>query len=204
MNSQSPHDQRLKKGAKTRQAIVDAAAELFRRQGYDGTSISNIISQSRQPRGSLYFHFPNGKNEIAHEALTKSADDLGEMLEAVFAASATLPEAVEAICAGFAAQLEASDFQDGCPVSPFATSVDAEQANLRGACGNAYDDWLAATEVALEKYGFEKSRRSGLALVLLSAIEGALLLAKASGTTRALDELPSGLAPLMVPTSPSS
>ncbi|MEP0069773.1 TetR/AcrR family transcriptional regulator [Pyruvatibacter sp.] len=204
MSDQSTQDQRLKKGAKTRRAIVDAAAELFRRQGYAGTSISNIISQSRQPRGSLYFHFPDGKNEIAHEALTQSADELGDMLEAVFAQSATLPDAVEAICAGFAAQLKASDFQDGCPVSPFATSVDPEQANLRTACGDTYEGWLARTELALEKYGFEKSRRSGLALVLLSAIEGALLLAKASGTTRALDQLPTALAPLLNPASSSS
>jgi len=190
-------DQRLAKGAKTRQAIVDAAAELFRRQGYAGTSISNIIAQSRQPRGSLYFHFPDGKQEIAHEALTQSADELGDLLEAVFAQSATLPDAIEAICAGFAAQLKASDFQDGCPVSPFATSMDAEQSSLRSACGAAYDNWLAMTETGLEKYGIDPSRRTGLALVLLSSIEGALLLAKAGASTRALDELPAALAPLI-------
>jgi len=60
------------KGERTRKKLVDATAALLRRQGYHATGLSDIVAESGAPRGSLYFHFPGGKDELARAALLAS------------------------------------------------------------------------------------------------------------------------------------
>ena len=65
----------------TRERIIRVAAELFRRQGYDGTGLNQILDESGAPRGSLYFHFPGGKQQLAVEAVVASGAMLGKGME---------------------------------------------------------------------------------------------------------------------------
>src|SRR5260221_4936734 len=51
-----------------------AAARLFRQQGYHGTALHDILAPGGSPRGSLYFHFPKGKQPICEAALTLAVE----------------------------------------------------------------------------------------------------------------------------------
>jgi TetR/AcrR family transcriptional repressor of lmrAB and yxaGH operons len=57
---------------KHRGPIVDAAVRLFRRQGYAGTGLNDIVDTSGAPKGSLYHYFPDGKASIAVAAVEEA------------------------------------------------------------------------------------------------------------------------------------
>lgn len=190
-------DQRRSKGAKTREKVLESAAQLLQQQGYAATSINQIISKSGQPKGSLYFHFPGGKQEIAAAAAVRSSDLILVLINEVFVTSATLREVIEQIAKAYSDQLRASDYRDGCPISPLATSGMGEVPMLQQSCASAFDDWLAAIEAGLRKRGVANSKCSALASLILSSIEGAILLSQARRNTDALDSLPGSLAPLL-------
>lgn len=190
-------DQRLTKGGRTRERVLETAAQLFQCQGYAATGINQIVAASGQPKGSLYFHFPGGKQEIAAEAARQSADTVSELIEAVFAASPTPVEALTTICTAFANQLRATDYQQGCPLTPLATSITPGSDTLQEVCARAYDDWMVRLRAGLEGYGVPTAAAGSLASLLLSAIEGAILLSRTARNTDALDQLPQSLLPLL-------
>lgn len=192
-------DERKTKGAQTREKILKTAALLFQRQGYAATGINQIIAESGQPKGSLYFHFPKGKQEIAKAAAIESSRKVSTQLADVFANTKTPLEATTVICMAFANQLATSGYQDGCPISPLATSASAEATSLRDACTDAYESWLSLIEVGLEGHGVEASQSRSYASLILSSVEGAILLSQARRNTEALDMLPASLAPLFAP-----
>ncbi len=184
------------KGTKTRLAVLEGAARLFQRQGYAATSMNQIVSESGQPKGSLYFHFPGGKLEIAAAAALESSKTVAAQIEAVFTHATSPDEATTIICAAFANQLKASDYLEGCPISPLATSAGEEASSLRKLCADAYNDWLGTIAMGLQDYGITNERSAALASLILSSVEGAILLSQARHNTRALDLLPASLAPL--------
>lgn len=59
----------MKKKQDTKEIILQCATRLFQRQGYNGTGLNQIIEESGAPKGSIYYHFPNGKEEIAVESI---------------------------------------------------------------------------------------------------------------------------------------
>jgi len=192
------------KGAITRDNILTKAALLFQQQGYAATSISQIIEASEQPKGSLYFHFPGGKQEIAIVAAVQSSAFIVGLIEEIFNSSANANEAITAVCTGFSSQLAASDYRNGCPISPMATSGEKDVDALRKSCADAYNSWLAAIEVGLKRFGINNAQCAPLASLVLSSVEGAILLSQARKNIEALDALPRSLAPLFATTGKSN
>jgi AcrR family transcriptional regulator len=56
----------------TRDRIVTATAELFRRQGYNGTGLKQVTQAAGAPVGSVYHFFPGGKDELAETVILTS------------------------------------------------------------------------------------------------------------------------------------
>src|SRR5690348_16269508 len=110
----------------TRQRMLDTAADLFHTQGYHATGLTELTTAGGAPMGSLYFHFPGGKEQLAAEAVRLSGERTGALLEAVLKdapdALAAIDRAVEAL----AAFLTESDFQRGCPLASLALDAAAE------------------------------------------------------------------------------
>src|SRR5712671_4072545 len=97
-----------------------AAVKLFRQQGYHGTSLHDILAAAGSPRGSLYFHFPKGKEEIGAAALSIT----GEAARQAIAHAAETSESAEMfvirVARGMASDLEKSGFKEGCPIATTA------------------------------------------------------------------------------------
>jgi AcrR family transcriptional regulator len=165
--------------------MIESAAVLFRERGVEGTSFTDVLEHSGAPRGSIYHHFPGGKAQLAEET-TRFA---GEFITAGLAAALETEDPVAAV-RGFAiayrAVLRRSDFGSGCPVVAAALEGDRSPA-ARDAAGQAFRSWQELLADALERRGIERPRAASLATLVVSAVEGAIVLARAERSTAPLE-----------------
>lgn len=182
------------KGDATKARLVATALATFHAQGYRGTGVAQIIAESGSPRGSLYFHFPGGKEEIAAAAIEQARDEIGAGIDLAFAAAADPVGALRLIVDGFARELEASGYARGCPVTTVALETDSDTPRLAVSCTKAYADWQSRICNHLLAAGLPASRAPRLAVFALSAIEGALILARAARSPAPLEDAISELA----------
>jgi TetR/AcrR family transcriptional repressor of lmrAB and yxaGH operons len=166
------------KGERTRRRLVDAAGSLLRRRGYHGVGLGEILKEARAPRGSLYFHFPGGKEELAALAVDAEGARWRVRVNEVVSASDGLAAAVVAVGELFASELEQSDFADGCPAATVALEVASESTLLRERCSALYAGWESLIADQLIAAGASESTAGSVARFALCAFEGALLIAR--------------------------
>ena len=164
---------------KTRKQLVASTVELLRRQGAYGTGLHDVLDHSGAPRGSLYFHFPGGKEELVREALQEAADVVDRALEKSLDRHRNVAEAMADFLTRYGHRLEESNFTGGCPVAAVALDVAAEGDRLRTACDWALSGWVSILAERLREEGRDPDEAEALALTALSALEGALILSRA-------------------------
>lgn len=171
---------------RSRAALIDTAATLFRRQGYAATGLNQILDDAGVKAGSLYHHFPGGKQELAAAVVESAGAQIEAVLRAALAGEADVIAVVDRWLDMLAAGL-AADCRDGCPVEPIATeSVHASEL-VRRAAARAFDSWCAAIAERLRADGWSADRADETALAVVSIIEGALVLARTKGEAAALN-----------------
>lgn len=164
---------------KTRRQLVASTVELLRRQGAYGTGLHDVLDHSGAPRGSLYFHFPGGKEELVREALQEASDVVDRALEKSLDRHRNVAEAMADFLTRYGHRLEESNFTGGCPVAAVALDVAAEGDRLRTACDWALSGWVSILAERLREEGRDPDEAEALALTALSALEGALILSRA-------------------------
>ena len=168
----------MAKGTDSKGKTLTAAAKLFRQQGYHGTALQDILATSGSPRGSLYFHFPKGKEEIGEAALTLA----GEAVRQGIARAAEVSDSTEIflvrLARGMASDLERSDYREGCPIATAALETAAQSEILRAAARAAFQKWELEIKRALFRFGMAAGDADLVATMALSQLEGALLLAR--------------------------
>jgi AcrR family transcriptional regulator len=171
----------------TRERIVDASAELFRRQGYAATGVKQIVTAAQAPFGSLYHHFPGGKEQLGAEAVRTSGALYELLIPAVFDPAPDLVSAVRAFFAGAAEHLADTDYEDACPIATVALEVSSTSETMREACADVFASWIAAGTPWFTAAGLDETRARQLVIGLIGALEGAFVLARATRSTEALD-----------------
>jgi TetR/AcrR family transcriptional regulator, lmrAB and yxaGH operons repressor len=169
----------------TRKRLLDATAELFRRQGYTGTGLKQIVGHGAAPWGSLYHFFPGGKEQLAAEAIERSGRRYQRLLQMVLA-GADPPSGIRDFFRLSAQALEASGYADGCPIATVALETANRTDTLRQACANVFQSWLATIIVALTDWGVQPAQAGQLATHALATYEGATLLSRTLRTTSPL------------------
>ncbi|WP_020664516.1 TetR/AcrR family transcriptional regulator [Amycolatopsis benzoatilytica] len=172
----------------TRRRMLESAAELFRTQGYHATGMTQLVSESRAPKGSLYFHFPGGKEQLAAEAVRLSGERLAGQFGELTANAPDPATAIERIVTALAAALSESDFRSGCPIATVALEA-TDSALIREACEQGYESWLHHLSAYFTAHGLAEERAASLATVVLSAVEGALLLARTRRDTAPMEAI---------------
>src|ERR1700687_4165705 len=104
----------MAKASDSKGKTLAAAAKLFRQRGYHGTALHDILVAAGSPRGSLYFHFPKGKEEIGEAALALAAAAVRPGIARAAEASDNAETFLVRMVRGMAAELERSDYQEGC------------------------------------------------------------------------------------------
>jgi TetR/AcrR family transcriptional repressor of lmrAB and yxaGH operons len=174
------------KGQRTKRRMLKAAGELFRRRGYDGTGLSEVLEESGAPRGSLYFHFPGGKDQLAAEAVTTTGARIEKGIEALLDSSDDVAEAVGRVVDSMASDLEESGYVRGCPIAAVTLDSASSSKQVREACRHSFDRWLTVLEARLRGAGWSARVAREEAIMILATVEGALTLARASHDPEAL------------------
>ena len=155
-----------------------AAAKLFRQRGYHGTALQDILAAGGSPRGSLYFHFPKGKEEIGEAALTLAGEAVRQAIAKAAEASDNVEMFLTRVVRGMAADLERSDFKAGCPIATTALETSAQSEVLGAATRNAFQKWELEIKRGLFRFGMPAGDADLAATMVLGQLEGALLLAR--------------------------
>jgi TetR/AcrR family transcriptional repressor of lmrAB and yxaGH operons len=176
----------MAKASDSKGKTLAAAARLFRRQGYHGTALHDILAAGGSPRGSLYFHFPKGKEEIGEAALTLAGEAVRQAIAHAAQTSETAEIFLTRIARGMASDLEKSNFSEGCPIATAALETAAQSDVLGAATRNAFKTWENEIKGGLERFGMISGEAELVATLVLSQLEGALLLAR---TYRSLEPM---------------
>ncbi len=158
-----------------KEQILQAAARLFEKKGYHATGLNEILRESGTPKGSLYYYFPEGKDQIGAETALWSAAQMSGRIRQVLAQAENPAEAVRLLALGIAAAVEQSGFAAGGPLMMLAAESAAGSQRVNAACREAYNQMQTTFT---EKF----SGDAALAEWVLSTLEGAILLSRVQHT----------------------
>jgi TetR/AcrR family transcriptional regulator, lmrAB and yxaGH operons repressor len=158
--------------------IIQTTCALIEKQGYHATGLNQIVAESGAPKGSLYYYFPEGKDQIAEAAI----DLAGRMVEARVRDSLQdfeePAEAVRQLLHTIAHHVEQSRFAAGGPLQTVALETAASSERLNLACRLAYDRVQAVMHARLVAHGFSPEKATEMALFIIGTIEGAVMLSR--------------------------
>lgn len=172
--------------APTRERFLAAATGLFRRQGYSGTGLKQIVAEGGAPLGSLYYFFPGGKQDLALSAVAHTAARYEQLIDQVFAETADSGQAALKWFNWAARALEESDFADGCPIGTVASEIASTNDALRAASAAVFDSWRSRVAAQLVTEGVAPAHARRLATFVVASLEGAIMLSRTQRSTQPL------------------
>jgi len=176
-----------------REALVEAAMRLFRRQGYAGTGLQQILAESGAPKGSLYHYFPGGKEEIGAAAVKLAGALVAETLEALAERHATPEAFVRAYFGQYARWMEESGFHSGCPIATTLLETVPGSAPIAAAGAAALARWGGIMAGVFQSGGLDARAARRRAQLTIASLEGALILARTAGSGAPLRDVARGL-----------
>ncbi|MBL4666878.1 MAG: TetR/AcrR family transcriptional regulator [Sneathiella sp.] len=166
--------------------LVQNAIRLFRRKGYAGTGLNEILKNSGAPKGSLYYYFPEGKEQLGAQAVKVAAKTVLKTLEELEAKSNNGADFIKQYCEMLAYWISASGYKDGCPITTTLLEMSAASKKIEKAGRDGFSQWRTVFIRVLQKDGLTEEDAKEMSLVLLSTIQGAILLTRVSRNTEAL------------------
>ena len=167
----------------SRSRMIHAAAELFCQRGYHATTFSDVVRESGAPRGSTYFHFPGGKQELAREAIARAGDEVEEMVDEAARHADDPGSLVRALAQILASRLERSGYKSGCAIATMVLELAPRDEEFSADFDSVFARWRAALVTRFEPLGITPGRAAALAGLTISAFEGAAVLSRAARST---------------------
>ena len=158
-----------------RDRMIAGAARLLAQRGLQATSFSTVLAETGAPRGSIYHHFPGGKDEMVAAAIGATEQKVVALLD--FPPGTTVRHVVESFLGAWRVLLTAADFHAGCALVAVTVAADTDEVRERAA--QAFVTWRTALAAALHKAGMDTPVAESTAALLLSACEGAVVISRA-------------------------
>lgn len=181
----------------SRQRMIETTLQLLRTQGLRATGMNQIVAESRAPRGSIYHHFPGGKEQLAIESLRTAGEIVAAKIEHALDSQASVARAVEVYSELYGEEIRQSDFARGCPVGNAAMDASATSPAIREVCDAIFVRWASLIAERLEREGVSKSEAHSLAEFVLASIEGALILCRARRSIQPLESVAARLGAML-------
>jgi len=165
----------------SREKILTTAMRLFYFQGFHGTGLNQILKESGAPKGSLYHYFPEGKEQLAEEAIKLSRQLIGDVIQHYMMEKESVEEA---LTAHVLAMAELFDQENGVeenshlmmPFGLLAAETAFMNERLREACSDTYQYWESLYFGKLVKNGYRASDATIISQFISTLIEGAVTL----------------------------
>ena len=168
-----------------RQRMIESAVVLLAKQGYRATSFDAVLDRAKAPRGSIYHHFPGGKDQLIAAAIDLAGARAISVLDALEGRSP--PEIVDGFMGMWRSVLERSDMTAGCSV--LAVTVSAESPDLLVRAGDIFRAWRHRLAALFESGGVSPAAAASFAATLVAASEGAVGLSRAERSLAPFDEV---------------
>jgi len=175
--------------------MVFSALDLLRRSGIAGASIHQIIGGSGAPVGSLYHHFPGGKLELVRAALNEAESGIGAILQSIFGQAVPLEQKVKTLFSATGRETEANAFAKSCPVAAVTLDLNEDTEDLREVCQRIFQTWHRTIAAGLEEV--PPTQRLEVAELIITTLEGALIVSRASATKEPLMRVGAALAEML-------
>jgi TetR/AcrR family transcriptional regulator, lmrAB and yxaGH operons repressor len=178
----SPPAEPTKPGGDTRQRILRSAMHLFRKRGFHGVGIADILERAQAPKGSMYHHFPGGKEEIGVAVI----EEITRSLLGVFDGLAGLPTQTMITQAGKQLTLTMEKTQhELCALFSGFVAERSTSPRLGEAVAKAYRDMLVPLQSRLSADGFTPAAARDTALTVVMLLEGGTILSHTQQSTSA-------------------
>lgn len=162
--------------------LVRTATQLFQRHGYSATGVSQIIKDSKTPRGSFYYYFPKGKEELAEETVRQAGEDIRQMLDHVFASATSFAEGIDIMAQTIGTWFAASGYAAGCPITAVHLEQTPDNPVLSPVCHQVFLSWVGTVQNHAVRFGHD-TQDEELAEAVILGLEGAWILARARQST---------------------
>lgn len=172
----------MNKAATHKQNLVRTAMRLFRQQGYASTGLQQILAESGAPKGSLYYYFPDGKEALGQAAVALAGAMIHEMLTGLAEREKTPKTFLRAYCKVMAGWMEESAYRSGCPIATTLLETAPESPGITETGRKAIDSWVDVIAGKFVGAGMTPRRARDKAQLVVSAMEGALVLSRVHGS----------------------
>ncbi|WP_406265901.1 TetR/AcrR family transcriptional regulator [Nocardia sp. NBC_00881] len=168
-------------GPRTR--LIESAIELVREQGVHAAGLSALLDRSKASRNSLYQHFPSGKSELVETATQVAGARINDVIDKITAAP---PERwFGALIGWWVSALEKTGYRAGCPI--VGAALAEAEPGVQAAAGAVFEDWHQRFGAALSAAGMPAAEAHSFSSFVFSALEGAIVQARATKSTRPLE-----------------
>lgn len=175
----------MAKASSAREDMIGVAIELFRARGYEGVGVAELLEKSGAPRGSLYFHFPGGKEQIGAEVVERVGAEVATRFRELNESGVDLDTFVVRVFKTTAKECKDRDYMSSCPMAAIATGFGNGNPKLAAAVRTAFTSWEQEIAAAALARGMTEQNAAAFGSAMLTSIEGAFVVSKAQGTSAA-------------------
>jgi TetR/AcrR family transcriptional repressor of lmrAB and yxaGH operons len=173
----------MAKVSSAREDMLSAAVELFRARGYEGVGVAELLVKANAPRGSLYFHFPGGKEQIGAEVVERVGAEVAGRFRDLRESGVDLRTFIDRVFKTTARECKERDYKASCPMAAIATGFGASDTKLAAAVREAFTSWETEIRAAGIGRGMTEANATVFASALLCAMEGAFVISKAQASS---------------------
>lgn len=188
------------KSLPTRDRILKAARRLFQQRGYYAVGTAEILEEAKAPKGSMYHHFPDGKEQIAIAAVNKIHSDLMSRLQKLEDDQHSVADMLRLFAKGMAHWLKESEWREGTMLVSTTVGSVPQMPKLHAAIKKAFNDWRQHIVKALQREGWNKAAALSAAQTIIAATEGAMILARIDQDERIVIKVADNLIALLAAT----
>ncbi|WP_231589492.1 TetR/AcrR family transcriptional regulator [Bacillus sp. FJAT-27916] len=170
----------------TKSRIIETATVLFQQKGYKGVGLNELLRECSITKGSLYHHFPNGKEELLIACLHSLNESITSQIEDIFAQHTSALVAVTAMIDMLIAQYEETGAITGFTVSSMVSEMASLSDPVREACAQLYENLQVIYSQKLMAEGFTETAAQTTAVSLSAIIEGGMMLCLAQKSAEPL------------------
>ncbi len=178
-----------KSATKTRDRLIETAAMLFRQKGYHGTGLTEVLTASNAPKGSLYHHFPDGKSDLAMAAASWVSKGMLQIIDDSFAQADSFADGATTFCYKLAKLFDTADHWRSCPISTMLFDG-PDNDTFRQHADIILSSWSARAAEHGMRLGMPKAEAEAASELLLMTIQGAWTIARAKNSADVIRRIP--------------